>query len=282
MDMPTKELVTRLREAFGLSVRQIADYAEVSEAAVRAWINGGGISGTARELLRTKLHFDSWRQLEKFLMPVDGEVFVLHRFTSDISRVWEHYLERNASPIFESKIALSYEKRAVALGFSPKANTLARQKILSGEITVRRVEQPRTVERLAELAANAFYFQKNTHYALKLVPPVKEKDLFVYPNILRLGKKVLVLGRTHKSGTPGADPVIMIRGDASEELGDHLESGLWNDENAKVFSSLSESQRIAHCHRWARVLGGSAGAGDFDAAYRDLAASTHAMEQVRI
>jgi hypothetical protein len=101
--------------------------------------------------------------------------------------------------------------------------------------------------------------------------------------MLRFGKKVLVLGRTHKFGSAGAnDPLVMMRGDAAEELGDHLEQVLWHDTNAKVFSSLEEDDRRVLCLRWAAFLQPEGGAELFKRAYSELISSTQAMEKVRI
>lgn len=279
--MTTARVIQSIRETFALSVENVADLAGVSATTVRNWLNGGGMTKAPRNRLAKSLKFENWGQLESFLVPVDGGVFVLKHLAKDLGRVWEHYLERDASPIFETKVALSYEKPFV-LGFSPKANAVVRQKIEQGHITVHRIEQPRTVERLAELAANAHRF-KGRHYMLKLVPPVREADLFTYPNILRFGKKVLVLGRTHKLGSPGAsDPLVLIRGDAAEELGDHLQNALWSDANANRFTSLNDDARAVLCRKWAKVLQPRTGAAAFDAALSDLLGSPAKLDELRI
>lgn len=280
--MSVAKVIQGVRERFRLPVEKIAEKAGVSPTSVRNWLTGGGITKKPREKLAKSLNFENWGQLESFLVPLDGDVFVLKHLAKDLGRVWEYYLERDASPIFETKVALSYEKPFV-LGFSHKANTVVRQKILQDSITIHRIEQPRTVERLAELAANAHRLKGRQNYALKLVPPVQEGELFTYPNILRFGKKVLALGRTHKLGSPGAnDPLVLIRGDAAAELGDHLENALWNDANAHVFSSLSDDARRVLCRKWANILQPRTGAAFFDAELSKLMESPAELDQLRI
>jgi hypothetical protein len=150
-------------------------------------------------------------------------------------------------------------------------------------VTLHRLEQPRAAKRLAELAANACYFDDNDHYVLRIVPPVKEEMLFTYPNFIRFGRRALVMGRTHKKGAPGAnDPVVLMTGEAAEMLGDHLESAVWEDGNAMVFSTLDEAQRIAACEIWAHEIGGANSVDHFRRCYRDLIASTKSMEAIRV
>lgn len=276
----------RVIEVFKLSASDLSGMLDVSEPAARKWINGGGISEEKRDLLVKQLGFDSWGQLERFSTPHEGDIFVLRQLSLDLARVWETYLSWDASPIFETKIALSFEQ-PLRFGFSEEANKTARRKIISDAsdaLTLQRVEQPRTVRRLAELAANAFSFQRHPNYALRIVPPQPEDQLMSYPNFIRFGKKVLVLGRTHKIGAPAANnPLIMMRGDAAEELGDHLETAIWNDSNARPFSSiLDEKKRIAACHEWARVLDPANGAAAFDKEYRELVSSTRKLEELRV
>lgn len=276
------EVIRAIRDRFGLSVKDIAEKVDVSETTVRKWLAGGGITSDKQQNLARALGFDNWGQLQRFLIPEQGDVYVLRHFTQDVSRVWEHYLGRDASPIFETKIALSGD-RPSALTHGSKANTEARRRIMRGALTLHRVEQPRSVKRLAELAANAHYFKQHTNYAVKIVPPVSDEDLFTYPNLLRFGKKVLVLGRTHKFGTPAANaPLVMMCGDAAEELGDHLERAIWDDSNAKVFSSLDEDERMKRCREWAARLDPEMGISLFDKTYRELYASTHDAEKLRI
>jgi|CXWL01.1.fsa_nt_gi transcriptional regulator with XRE-family HTH domain len=280
--MTTARVIQAIRETFALSVENVAERAGVSATTVRNWLNGGGMSETPREKLAKNLKFENWGQLESFLVPIGGGVFVLKHLAKDLGRVWDHYLEHGASPIFETKIALSYE-RPFALGFSAKANAEARQKIVHNGLTIHRIEQPRTIPRLAELATNAQRLKGHGNYALKLVPPVQEGALFPYPNVLRFGKKVLVLGRTHKLGSPGAnDPLVLIRGAAAEELGDHLENALWYDANAKVFSSLEDDARRTLCRTWANILQPRTGAAAFDAAMDRLAAAPATLDRLRI
>ncbi len=280
--MASSRVINAIREVFDLSIKDIAAKAGVSENTVRRWIDGGGITPDHQRQLAKELGFESWGQLHRFLVPIDGQVFVLKHFTKDVARVWEHYLTRGTTPIFETKIALSGDRPSV-LVFGAKANSEARKRILDGDLTVHRVEQPRNVRRLAELAANAHYFRKHANYSVKLVQPMPDDDLFTYPNLLRFGKKVLLLGRTHKFGSPGAnDPLILMRGEAAEVLGDYLEQALWNDVNAKVFSSLEEEDRQALCRKWAELLQPAGGAAAFTKVYADLTSSTATMEKVRI
>lgn len=277
-----KEVIERVLVRFQHSVGELAERVGFAENSIRKWRKNGGITRASRESVSKKLGFDNWGQLARFLVPHDGEVFVLQHLSQDLGRVWEHYLHGNANPIFETRIALSHE-RPLMLGFSSKANTLVRKKIAEGSVTVHRVEQPRTVKRLAELTANAYHFRRQQNYSLRVVPPQREEHLFTYPNIIRFGKKVLVLGRTHKIGTPGAsDPLVLLNGSAAEVLGDHLEGAIWNDSNAKVFSTLEETQREDLCREWAAILQGPSGADEYDKTYRELLASAVEMEKLRV
>lgn len=277
-----RETLEAIRRRFDLSIKDIAEKAKVSENTVRKWLDGGGMTARRQQDLAKELGFDNWGQLHRFLIPVGGEVYILRHFTQDVAKVWEHYLRRDASPFFETKIALSGD-RPSALTHGSKVNAEARRKISSGVLTLHRVEQPRSAKRLAELAINAQYFKRQNNYALKIIQPVPDEDLVTYPNILRFGKHVLVLGRTHKFGIPRPNaPLVMMRGDAAEELGDHLEQAIWDDPNAKVFSSLDEDERLKKCRKWAAQLDAENGVADFDSTYRELSASTQAMEKVRI
>ena len=189
--MTDREVITRTLERLRLSVADLAEIIDISDNSIRKWLAGGGITEANKERVATKLGFDSWGQLERFVVPFDGELFVLRHQARDLGRVWEHYVGRAVTPIFETHVALSFDKHSIRT----KTNTRIRRMIVEGSVTVHRVEQPRTIARLAELACNAWYFRRQQNYALRLVAPQKDASLFTYPNLTRFGKKVLVLGR---------------------------------------------------------------------------------------
>ncbi|MGD9967701.1 MAG: hypothetical protein AB7T59_14360 [Hyphomonadaceae bacterium] len=259
------------------SVKDLADRTGASETSIRKWRCNGNMTSASRRCVAESLGFESWGQLASFVVPA-GEAFALKHYAPDLECIWAHYIEEEASPIFETKIALS-----LGFGFPAAVNVKLRHALGKGDITLHRVEQPRAPNRLAELAANALYFNDTPHYVLRIVPPLKESLLVTYPNFIRFGKKALVIGRTHKIGAPGAnDPVVLMIGEAAEVLGDHLESAIWNDANAMPFSTLDESHRLATCKAWARAIAGQGGVEQFERCYRDLTASTKAMEAIRV
>lgn len=266
-------LLTRLR----LSVRNLADRTTISETSIRKWLSGGNITETSRRTICREFGFASWGQLERFVVPA-GEVFALRRYAQDLEYLWRHYIDAGASPIFETKIALS-----LGFGFPKEANVKLRKAISAGKITLHRIEQPREVQRLAALAANALYFDGSRDYVLRIVPPIEEGALFTYPNFIRFGKKALVFGRTHKIGAPGAnDPLVLMTGEAAETMGDHLETSMWFDNNAMPLSTFDEQRRLEDCRGWAMQIAGDGGPDAFDRHYRELTASTKAMEAIRV
>jgi hypothetical protein len=275
---PTTVVIDNLLKRLKLSVKELAGRGRTSETSIRKWLNGFSMTDGSKKAIATGLGFESWGQLEGFVVPA-GEAFVLQHYAPDLERIWAHYIDNKATPIFETKIALS-----VGFGFPDGANVRLRRNISAGLVTLHRVEQPRTVKRVAELAANALYFNGNEHYVLRIAPPVKEGLLFTYPNFIRFGKKALVFGRTHKNGAPGAnDPVVLMTGEAAEVLGDHLELALWNDGNGMPLSTtLDEHHRLAACKSWARAIGGRDGVAEFERWYREFTASTKTMETIRV
>lgn len=277
MPTDTAVVIRNLMRRLDLSVAELAQRIDCSENTVRNWLNGRTITEDSQRRVTRSLGYENWGQLEAFVVPA-GEVFALQHYAPDLECIWRHYVAARAQPIFETKIALS-----LGFGFPRDLNLTLRAAVANGDVTLHRMEQPREVRRLAELAANAHYFGDSEHYVLRLVPPLKQKQLFAYPNFIRFGKKALVLGRMHKFGAPGAnDPVVLMTGDAAETLGDHLENTLWNDANAMRFSTEPESQRLAACKQLARAIAGAAGPHAFAREYEALIATRAAMESIRV
>lgn len=273
---PTNVAIDKLLALKGWSVKNLADKIPFSEQSIQKWRRGGAMAPASREQVARGAGYASWAQLEHFVVPA-GDAYALQQHAPDLQLVWQHYIDNGTSTIFETKIALG-----CGHGLMAATKNKLRRAIIDGRLTLHRVEQPRDVARLAELAANARYFN-SVHYALRIVPPIKEAKLFTYPNFIRFGRRALVLGRTNKVGAPGAnDPIVLMTGVAAESLGSHLQKAIWEDANALPFSTRDEGHRVALCRSWARTIAGAAGPVEFERRYRELTASTATMEALRV